>query len=410
MSEFLKLLTPGEALDKFITRLSKKNLPELIIPTEESLGWILADDIYSPHPLPNYSRSTVDGYAVYSSETFGASNNLPTYLNIIGEVMMGQNIEIPIKNGQSILIHTGGMVPPGADSVVMIEDTQRMGDEVEIRKSTAAGENIISLGEEILTGALFLSSGTKIRSIEIGGLKALGINLVQVRSKPKVGIISSGDEIIKPEGKLLPGKVRDANSYLLSSLITSWGGQPLIYGIVRDDLEDLIRLAERAIKECDLLIFTAGSSVSVRDITSTAIRSLGAPGIIVHGVNIRPGKPTILAVCSEKAVFGLPGNPVSAYVTANLFVKPTIEYYLNVKTEFTPTIKAELITNLPSQAGREDWVPVKLEEKSKRVSAIPIFSKSNFIVSLSTANGMICIPAESTGLEAGEMVNVFECY
>lgn len=410
MPEFLKLLPPAKARESFLESLPRGNFPIMEISTEDSLGNIVAVDILAPHPLPNFPRSTVDGYAVRSSATYGASNNLPIYLKVIGEGKMGQKNIFNLEQDQAVLIHTGGMIPNNADSVVMIEDTQKISDgEIELRKATAPGENILSIGEEINSGEIVVLSGTKIRSIEIGGLKALGIDKIEVRSKPRVGIISSGDELVDYEADLQIGQVRDVNSYLISSLIEHWGGKPIKYGIVKDDLQELTEVAKKAIKECEMLIITAGSSVSTRDITSRVINLLGDPGVIVHGVNIRPGKPTILAVCSGKAVIGLPGNPVSAYVTSKLFVKPVIEFLLQVKRKEGSTLKAQLTLNVPSIAGREDWIPVKITKGESELLATPLFIKSNFISSLIKADGLICIKANRTGLESGEIVDVFEC-
>jgi molybdopterin molybdotransferase len=411
MAEFLKLLSPQDAIKLLVKNLAEDRHTMLMAPTIESLGGVVARDIRSPHPLPNFPRSTVDGYAVYSSDTYGASDSLPTYLALIGEVLMGRNSNYILSPGQAVLIHTGGMIPSNSDAVIMVEDTQQVGaSEVEIRKAVAPGENVLSVGEDIDEGEVVISAGVTIRSVEIGGLMALGIMDIPVRSNPKIGIISSGDEIVRPDQELQNGQVRDVNSYMLSALVTRWGGEPVLYGIVPDNLKELLIVAKRAHDECDVVIFTAGSSVSVRDITADAIESLGKPGVLAHGVNIRPGKPTILAVCSGKAVIGLPGNPVSAYVTAKLFVAPLIKYLLGLNNEgFQPTIRAELTANIPSQAGREDWVPVKISKASNGWYATPIFAKSNFIFSLVSANGLICIPKDHTGSEAGEFVEVFVC-
>ncbi|HBG74564.1 MAG: molybdopterin molybdenumtransferase MoeA [Chloroflexi bacterium GWB2_49_20] len=411
MTEFLNLLSPQDAIKLLEKNLAKDFLQIVMIPTIESLGKVVARDIRSLHPLPYFPRSMVDGYAVYSSDTFGASDSLPTYLALIGEVQMGKNTNYVHALGQAFLIHTGGMLPSNSDAVIMVEDTQKVDtDEVEIRKAVAPGENVLGIGEEIGKDEVVIPAGVKMRSVEIGGLMALGIMDLAVRASPKIGIISSGDEIVQPNQELRNGQVRDVNSYLLSALVTQWGGDPIPYGIVPDNLNDLLVVAKRAHAECDVVIFTAGSSVSMRDMTAEAIKSLGKPGVLAHGVNIRPGKPTILAVCSGKPVIGLPGNPVSAYVTAKLFVAPLIRYLLGLKNEgFQPTIRAELQANVPSQAGREDWVPVKLEKFGNDWKAIPIFTKSNFIFSLVSSSGLMCIPADHTGAEAGEFVDVFLC-
>jgi molybdopterin molybdotransferase len=362
LTEFLNLIHPQKALELLISNLPDETSSEILVPSLDCLGRVVASDILSPYELPTFPRSTVDGYALISKDTFGASDSLPSYLELIGEILMGKSNNFDIKSGQAVLIHTGGMIPAHADAVIMIEDTQLIGiNELEIKRAVASGENMLAVGEEINAGVVVIAAGTTIRSVEIGGLMALGIMKIPLRSKPRVGIISSGDEIVFPGSELNFGQVKDVNSYLLSSLISKWGGEPVFYGIVQDNLEMLISIAKHAHENCDIVLFTAGSSVSARDVTSEAIKSLGKPGVLVHGVNIRPGKPTILANCSGKAVIGLPGNPVSAYITANLFVAPLIKHLLGEKdTHLSPSIRATLSINIPSQAGREDWIPVRL--------------------------------------------------
>jgi molybdopterin molybdotransferase len=244
---------------------------------------------------------------------------------------------------------------------------------------------------------------------------ALGITQLRVAKIPKIGIISSGDEVIPPEQSPRPGQVRDINSYSLAALVDGVGGEPVLYGIVPDNLEAMKAAAARALTECEAVVITAGSSASARDTTAEAITSLGAPGVLVHGVNVRPGKPTILAVCDGKAVIGLPGNPVSALVIAGLFVVPVIEKLLDLKVVCPrPSVLAKLTVNVPSQAGREDWIAVKLLLNGKwemgegevRYLAEPVFGKSNLIFSLAAADGLARIPPDATGVSAGEMVEV----
>jgi len=411
MAEFLNLKHPEKAINHLLSNLPTDGCLEILVRTVDSLGRVVASDIISPCPLPTFPRSTVDGYALLSRDTFGATDSLPSYLELIGEVFMGKKSDIKILTGQAVLIHTGGMIPENSDAVIMIEDTQLVGsNELEIRKAVASGENILAVGEDVNEGLVVISAGTTIRSVEIGGLMALGIMEIPVRPKPRVGIISSGDEIVFPGTDVNLGQVRDVNSYLLSSLVSKWGGESVIYGVVQDNLNKLIAIAKQAHENCDIVVFTAGSSVSVRDVTAEAISSLGKPGVLVHGVNIRPGKPTILANCSGKAVIGLPGNPVSAYITANLFVAPLIKHLQGAKdVKLSPAVHATLSLNIPSQAGREDWVPVKLSTLKNEIIATPIFAKSNFIFSLVAANGLIRIKTDQTGLEAGKIVEVYMC-
>jgi molybdopterin molybdotransferase len=409
MSEFLKLLPPAEALSLFLKNIPQNIVKSEVIDTTSGLGRVAAEDIFSAENLPCFSRSTMDGYAVQAKDTFGASDNMPIYLSLVGEVPMGREPGFMIGDSQAALIHTGGMLPEGADAVVIIENTQviRPG-EIEITHSIAAGENLIFSGEDVKKGQVVIKRGKVIRPAEIGGLLALGILQFKAARQPTVGIISSGDEIINPEKFPEPGQVRDINSYSLTALARQSGAISRLYGIIPDWKEALFEALKSAHRECDLVVITAGSSASIRDMTADVIQNLGNPGVLVHGINIRPGKPTILAVCDNKPVIGLPGNPVSALLIANLFVKPVISKLLGVdQTVVQPTIQACLTTNIASQAGREDWVPVHLFTNSKGCYAEPIFYKSNLIFSLVQADGFLRIPSPSNGLSVGEVVHVF---
>jgi len=414
MPEFLKLLPSDQALDLLLRSLPDHIPAAETIGTRDALGRVSVEDVLAPHPLPAFPRSSVDGYAVHARETFGASESIPSYLTLVGEVPMGSVASFSVKTGQAALIHTGGVLPQGADAVIMLEQTQMLttpredSKELEILRSVAEGENVILVGEDVKEDEIVLPRGVRLRAAEVGGAMALGISALRVAKKPKAGIISSGDEIVPPDQILTPGQVRDINSYSLAALVTKAGGEPVLYGIVADRLEDLRQTTKRALTECDMVVITAGSSASARDMTAEAIDSLGAPGVLVHGVNVRPGKPTILGVCDGKAVIGLPGNPVSALVVAGLFVVPLIEKNLGLKTRRPrPSVQAVLLTNVPSQAGREDWVAVRLSQVENGWQAEPIFAKSNLIFSLVKADGLIHIQPDQTGLAAGEVVTVF---
>jgi molybdopterin molybdotransferase len=420
MPEFLTLLPPDEARALFLSSLAQPvTVPELSdVPS--ALGRVLAEDILAPHPLPDFQRSTVDGYAVRARDTHGASDSLPAYLHLIGEVPMGDAPSFEIGAGQCALIHTGGMLPSGADAVVMLEYTQTsrvakdpggLSGEIEIFRAVADGENLIRVGEDVAQGQLVQPRGSLLRPAEIGGLMALGIIQVKVVRKIRVGLISTGDEVIDPSQAPRPGQVRDVNSYTLGALIERSGGIAQLYGIVSDQFDALKDAAARALAECEAVIVTAGSSASTRDMTADVIRALGAPGVLVHGINTRPGKPTILGVCAGKAVIGLPGNPVSALVNGYLFVVPMIETLLGALPRPKATVLARLTVNLPSQAGREDWWPVKLSAHRQLPAAgfdaDPIFGKSNLIFTLAAADGLLRIHPDATGLSAGEMVEVY---
>ena len=416
MPEFLTLLPPDDARTLLLSHLSQPKIDSESIAVTSSLGRFTASDIFAPHPLPDFPRTTVDGYAVRARDTFGASDSLPAYLTLIGEVPMGDAPIFEIESGQCALIHTGGMLPKGADAVVMLEYTQHIvgagspRPEIEIFKSVADGENLIRIGEDVAQGQLVIPKGTLVRPAEIGGLMALGITSIQTAKKPRVGLLSTGDEVIDPSQTPRYGQVRDINSYTLGALVEKTGGEAIRYGIFSDSFQVLQEAAAKALSECDVIIITAGSSASTRDMTAEVIRTLGEPGVLVHGINTRPGKPTILGVCNGKAVIGLPGNPVSALVNGYLFVVPVIEKLLGALLKPKATVQAKLTVNLPSQAGREDWWPVKLivNQKSQIVNyeADPIFGKSNLIFTLASADGLLRIHPDATGLSAGEIVEV----
>ncbi|MEJ2599303.1 MAG: molybdopterin-binding protein [Anaerolineales bacterium] len=412
MPEFLNLLPPLKALDLLFERLDPHPQMEEIS-SVDALQRVLAEPVIATMPLPSFARTTVDGYAVRARDTYGASESLPAYLALSGEVSMGAAPDLALQTAQCALIHTGGMLPDGADAVVMLENTQiaRAG-EVEILRAVAVGENVIAIGEDVRVGEQIIPAGVTLRPAEIGGLMALGITRIHVGRRPRVGILSSGDEVIPPEVVPKPGQVRDVNAYTLSALVQDAGGIPLRYGIIPDQADAMQSVARKALAECDVVVITAGSSASTRDLTAQVISELGEPGVLVHGVNVRPGKPTILSVCGGKAVIGLPGNPVSALVIASLFVTPVIRA-LQGERRSRPraSIPAILSVNLASQAGREDWIPVRLLESSQtggasRYQADPVFGKSNLIFTLARADGYVRIDPDATGLSAGDSVEV----
>ncbi|HZU85887.1 MAG TPA: gephyrin-like molybdotransferase Glp [Anaerolineaceae bacterium] len=408
MPEFLSLLSPDEALAIWLGTIPFRLPDSEKISTRQALGRVTTSAVISYEALPPFTRSTVDGYAVRAADTHGASESLPGYLTIIGEVLMGKATDLCVRPGECAVIHTGGMIPPGADAVVMMEYTQaaRTG-EVEVLRAVANGENIILVGEDVQPGQEVIPAGRRLRAPEIGGLMSLGYTTVNVARPPRVGILSSGDEVVPPEAQPGPGQVRDANSYALAALIEQHGGEAALYGIMPDRPEELEETMRRAMLECDLVVVTAGSSASARDLTAEVIGRMGKPGVLVHGVNTRPGKPTILAVCDGKPVVGLPGNPVSALVIAWWFLVPLLERWLGMPLQARPQIGARLKVNVSSQAGRVDWVPVRLVDEDGERWADPIFYKSNLIFMLARADGLVRIPADANGLPAGELVQVW---
>ncbi len=408
MPEFLTLVTPGEALVILFNVLNPEVKSE-IVQTEQALGRVTTEDILSPQDLPDFKRSTVDGYAVLAKDTHGAGETLPAYLMIKDEVPMGDEPDFSLASQECALIHTGGMLPRDADAVVMVEDTQILeSGEVEVFRAVAKGENVIEVGEDISAGDVVIPKGTRLRPAEIGGLMALGFTAVSTAIPPVIGILSSGDEIVSPSQKTKPGEVRDINSYTLAALIEDLGGDVVHYGIIADSRDEMLKALEKAQQECDHLIVTAGSSASTRDLTAEIMNTLGDPGVLVHGISIKPGKPTIFAVSGEKVMIGLPGNPVSALVIAIVLVSPIIEAYLGIRgSRPKPALSAELTVNISSQTGREDWIPVRvIRTPEGSFHAEPVFGRSNLIFILARSDGLIRIPAAATGLEAGTLVTV----
>jgi molybdopterin molybdotransferase len=442
MPELFDVHTPPDAWRKFSAAFRPTVRTERIA-VIDALGRVLASDLTAPHDLPSFPRSTVDGYAVAAQDTHGASDSLPAYLEVAGEVPMGQAAAVALDEGQCALVHTGGMIPAGADAVVMVEHTQRVRPDqstnppihqsvsfpsytIEVYRPVAAGQNVIQVGEDVRQGEAVLPAGHGVRAQDIGGLLALGIVEVDVAARPRVAILSQGDEVVPPDQTPGPGQVRDINSHTLAALTRQAGAEAITFPIVADRLEALQTAAAQALAQADLLVMSAGSSVSVRDMTAQVIEGLGRPGILVHGVSVKPGKPTILAVCDGKPVFGLPGNPVSAMVIFELFVAPTIRALLGAGEPRKTRLPARLARNIASTSGREDIVQVRLElrprndfssEKSHfypphntdsntELWAVPVLGKSNLIYTLIRSEGIVRVPLDSNGIAQGEWVTV----
>ena len=406
-AELFHVVTPMDALSR-IFEAFQPNVGQERVPLEDALSRIVAVSIYASEQSPSFSRSAMDGFAVRGADTYGASDGLPSYVLVQGEVRMGRSAVNPVTRGTAQRIHTGGMIPPGADAVVMVEHTQTIDEQaIEVTRPVAPGENVIQAGEDLAVGDLILSAGRRVRPQDIGVLAALGIHEVVVTERPVIGLLATGDEIVDRTSKPVPGQVRDVNTSVLSGFIKEIGALPKSYGIAPDDRSALMRLASKALSTCDMLVITAGSSVSARDLTADVIGDLGMPGVLAHGLTVKPGKPTIGAVCDGKPVFGLPGNPVSAIVVYGLLVRPTICKLLGSSEEDTrPRIRARLRRNVSSQSGRIDYVPVTLHEHDEELWAEPIFGKSNLIYTLVRAAGLATIPMDAGGQPEGALVDV----
>lgn len=384
---------------------------EAEINIENSINRVISRDIISPENLPDFSRSTMDGFAVNSSDTFAATEGMPAYLNVVGEVYMGKRPGFEIKKGEAAKIPTGGMLPERADAVVMFEHANLIDESVvEVLKPVASGENVIQVGEDCKKGDIILTKGHRIRAQDIGALAGTGITKVWTYEKPKVAIITTGDEIVHPANPLKHGQVRDINSYTLSGLIETCGGKAIRKGIFCDEYETLLKVVSESFWESDIVIITGGSSVGIKDMAERVINSLGKPGVLFHGVSIKPGKPIIGGVIDGKPVFGLPGHPAAVIVCFELFVKPILRIISGEKEtllhKVRKTVIAKLSKNISSTTGREDYIRVLLEERNGELWAIPVLGKSGLITTLVKADGTIVIPLWKTGLEQGTEVDV----
>lgn len=378
------------------------NRPSFECDLLEALGLVVAQDIVAPEDVPGFDRATMDGFAVRASDTFGASEGLPAYLEVAGEVRMGEAPPGELFPGQAYRIATGGMLPAGADAVVMVEYTEPVDERtVGVTRPVAPGENTVRRGDDIRAGEVLFAAGHRLRPQDVGLLAAAGVSRVPVLRRPRVGIITTGDEIVPVDQVPGPGQVRDVNSYTNSCLVTACGGLPVLYGIVRDDFQALRDTVARAVQETDVVVISGGSSVGARDMTARVIDSLGEPGVLFHGLAVRPGKPTIGAVVGGKAVIGLPGHPVSAMVVFDLIVRPLLH-----PGDRRLTVRARITRQLRSAAGREDYVRVRLTDEGGALVAEPILGKSGLIATMARADGLARIPLDSEGVRAGETVEV----
>ena len=405
--ELFDVVLPETALE----RLLEAGLPEPrqeTVPLAAAAGRVTARAVCAREPSPAFDRSLMDGFAVRASDTFGATEGLPASLAVVGEVPMGSPPTRDVTAGEAMVIHTGGMLPAGADAVVMVEHTEWVDERtIEVMRPVAAREAVIHRGDDVAEGSVVIPQGAHLRSQDIGGLAALGVTHVSIARQPTVGLIATGDEIVPPHQAPEPGEVRDVNSSTLAVEVERAGGVTRAYGIVPDARAALDAAARQAVRECDAVVISAGSSVSTRDLTADVIGSLGSPGILAHGLALKPGKPSIVALAGTTPVFGLPGNPVSALVVFDLLVAPTI-HRLQGAAACRParTLRALLSRNVASTAGRVDFIPARLVERDDGTWAEPIFGASNLIFTLVRADALIRIPADANGLPAGASVDV----
>ena len=370
-----------------------------------AMGRILAEDIAATEYVPDFDRSTVDGYAVRAKDTFGCTDAIPAILPLQGEVLMGEGAQFPLNPEECVAVPTGGAVPKGADSVVMVEYTEDYGDgTIGISKSAAPGQNMIFRGDDVFPGKVVLEQGRVLSSQDIGALAAIGRVQVPVAKNLKIGVISTGDELVPPEQTPGPGQVRDVNSPMLEAMLTAFGAEVINYGIVIDDEALLSEKVHKAVAECDAVLLSGGSSVGVKDAACRIIESMGK--LLMHGIAIKPGKPTILGKAGSKPLVGLPGHPVAAYFITKIFILPLLCRLTGRKQE-SYTTTARVTESISANHGRAQVHCCRLESRDGALWASPIRGKSGLITTLAGADGYFVIDRDCEGLPQGAQVQVF---
>lgn len=398
--EFFTALTVAEALVGF--RPARRTAVESV-PREELLHRVPAADVHTVHPLPGFARATVDGYAVRAADTYGASDGLPAYLDLAGSVRMGRAPDVAVPPHGAVAIPTGAVIPDGADAVVMIEYTaQPMPGTIEVTRPVAPGGGVVGAADDVAVGGVLVPAGRPLRAPDLGLLASAGVGSAAVHARPRVTILSTGDEVVSPDTEdLTAGQVRDATASALSGLIRDAGGAPVYAGVVADEAEALIEALRTALADSDLVVISAGSSVGARDETAAAVAKLGE--IWCHGLAIKPGKPTILAECAGVPLIGLPGNPLSALVVFRLLGVPLIWRLAGCdRPPPQPSTRARLARNVASQAGRLDVIQVQVTDGL----AEPLHGPSALLSVLARADGYLLVPEPATGLDRGTEVEV----
>lgn len=372
----------------------------------KALGRVAYEEVASRLDIPDFRRSTVDGYAVISKDTFGAGESLPVFLDVIGRVEMGEATSLRVTSGKCVYVPTGGMIPEGADGMIMIEYVESIDEgSIAAYSAVAPGQDIIQVGDDVGRNQVIVRKGRIIKSQDIGVLCAAGVQSIKAAKRPRVAVISTGDEIVDPFGEAKLGQVRDINTYTLSAMVEELGGEVTRKAVIKDDFDLLKNAVEEAAAQNHIVVISGGSSVGVKDNTEKVIDSFGEPGVFVHGVAVKPGKPTILGRVGNAAVFGLPGHPVSAVIIFKIFVEYIINKLLG-KDKNTIKVQGVMSTNVHSAPGKETYQMVELEEQDGSYAAKPIHAKSAAISQLSKAHGFIRIPVNKEGILKGETVKI----
>ncbi|MDO5707296.1 MAG: molybdopterin molybdotransferase MoeA [Andreesenia angusta] len=404
--DFFNTKSIEEVYEEIDKRVDNYNIDSEEIMLIDAIGRISAEEVKSREIVPSFTRSTVDGYAVSCKDTFGASSTIPSMLSIVERIDMGEAPKREIKSGEASYIPTGGMLPKGADSVVMIENAEELDDQtIMIYKAVSDGSNILRRGDDISENSILIEKGKAITAYDIGVLASQGIEKIRVFRKLKFTIISTGDEIVDIDDDIKSGQIRDINSYVIASDLINMNHEVVDRLIIKDEYEKLREAVKKGIDNSDMVLISGGSSVGTKDYTSDVINELGKDGVFVHGISIKPGKPTIIGEAKDKFVFGLPGHPASSIIIYNIVVKSSIRKVLGME-EKEKFAYCKLDSNFPSSSGKTTYQMVKVYEKKGELYAKPVFGKSGMISLISKADGYIKIDSDEEGIYEGAVRKV----
>ena len=406
---FRKLMTLDEAKNAIDAHFKPAPLGEEDVALLEAYNRVLKENIVSKLDIPPFNRSTVDGYAVKAEDTFGADENQPVTLKISGMVNVGEQPQVVLGKGEAAEIVTGAPIPQGADAVVMVEDTERENDNLQVFSAVTSNENVMKKGSDIKAGELVLNAGQVLGASEIGVLAALGLTKAKAYKPPMVAVLSTGGEVTEPGKPLPPGKIYDINAYSLSTAVIESGGKPVYFGVVPDDKAELTKALSTALASADIVITSGGVSVGPRDFTPQIVDSLGKPGLIVYGIAVKPGKPTTVAFAGDKPIFSLPGHPASALLIFYLLVRPIIQRLSGRPATEIRSIKAFAGARMFSAKGRRTFVMVRLvlDPETCRLIAEPVESgASGAITTLAKADGFVEVPENQQFIDIDEEVSV----
>lgn len=400
---FQKLVSTEEALDSLLNNVKLEHLKTVSVSLPNALNRVLAENIIAEEDLPRFNRSAVDGYAVKAKDTFSASQFKPKSLRL--------TVEKALREGEAKEVWTGNPLPKGADAVLMLENVKRVNSEIEVWTAVTPGENISKKGEDVAKGETAVKAGTRLKPHHLGLIASLGLTEVCVYEKPKVAVLATGNELVEVGQKPEEDQIFEANRLIISSLCRELGAEPLDVGIAKDNTEEISQKIKLGLKKADMILTTGGTSVGASDLVPAAVNSIGKPGVIVHGVAMRPAMPTALAIVNNKPVIILSGNPVAAMFGFEIFARPLIFKMMGLRQEPRPVVAAKLTRRTSTALGRKTFVRVRVFQRESELLAEPISARGSGIIStMVKANGYVIVPENREGLEEGEtvMVHLFD--